>query len=82
MTLKVYSLKITIKVWRVKYRSDAIKLPGTKMEQSVAKVSAKVADAVEMTQQAKHLFEHFEQTLKEAGLALEELYIALGEKQE
>ena len=46
------------------------------MEQSVVRVSAKVANAIEMAQQAKYLSEQSEKTLIEASLALEELYIA------
>ena len=61
---------------------DAIKLQNENLKELVARVSAKVADAVEMTQQAKYLSKRSEQTLKEASLALEELYVSLGDNQE
>lgn len=47
------------------------------LEQSVISISAKVADAVEMVQQAKEMTISSESVLIKAQLALEELYIAL-----
>ena len=49
------------------------------MEESIARISSKVADAIEMTQQAAYLSQKSERIIKEIGLALEELVVSMDE---
>lgn len=57
--------------------TQIINLHDKRLEQAVISISAKVADAVEMVQQAREMTISSEGVLIKAQLALEELYIAL-----
>lgn len=58
---------------------EIISLRDKKIEQSLVRISAKVADAVEITQQAKPLSADSKNQLIQASLELEELYLVMGE---
>lgn len=59
--------------------SEVISLRDKKIEQSLIRIGSKIADAVEMGQQAKMLSLNSTIKLVQASLELEELYWIIGE---
>ncbi|MEN6412836.1 MAG: hypothetical protein ABFC84_08735 [Veillonellales bacterium] len=58
-------------------RPEVINLHDKRIEQSVVRISAKIADAVKMVQKAKEMAISSEDVLIKAQLELEEIYIVL-----
>lgn len=56
---------------------EVINLRDKRLEQLIISIGAKIANAVEMVQKAKEMTANSEETLIQAHLDLEELYIAL-----
>lgn len=59
-------------------KPNNIDLERVRLEHDIIKINSQIADALEMTEQAKALSECSESKLLQAHLKLEELYINLG----